>query len=191
MNLKSFWSDALRSGAILGGVMALSAIFENYLLVSADLSLGSLSSFYALEALVAVALYIYLLVRFTRCAAVLAEQEVGFNFGQAFSYVLAVSMLAGVIVGLAKTLYVAAIGYDVYVGGLLSRLEQLHTLYLDMGFRSDDLKMINELAQGVRTMEQPSIWSNIFSSLYNYMLLSGVPGLIIAGVVSRRKITKE
>ncbi len=191
MNLKSFWSDALRSGAILGGVMALSAIFENYLLVSADLSLGSLSSFYALEALVAVALYIYLLVRFTRRAAVLAEQEVGFNFGQAFSYVLAVSMLAGVIVGLAKTLYVAAIGYDVYVGGLLSRLEQLHTLYLDMGFRSDDLKMINELAQGVRTMEQPSIWSNIFSSLYNYMLLSGVPGLIIAGVVSRRKITKE
>lgn len=191
MNLKSFWSDALRSGAILGGVMALSAIFENYLLVSADLSLGSLSSFYALETLVAVALYIYLLVRFTRRAAVLAEQEVGFNFGQAFSYVLAVSMLAGVIVGLAKTLYVAAIGYDVYVGGLLSRLEQLHTLYLDMGFRSDDLKMINELAQGVRTMEQPSIWSNIFSSLYNYMLLSGVPGLIIAGVVSRRKITKE
>lgn len=191
MNLKSFWSDALRSGAILGGVMALSAIFENYLIVSADLSLGSLSSFYALEALVAVALYIYLLVRFTRRAAVLAEQEVGFNFGQAFSYVLAVSMLAGVIVGLAKTLYVAAIGYDVYVGGLLSRLEQLHTLYLDMGFRSDDLKMINELAQGVRTMEQPSIWSNIFSSLYNYMLLSGVPGLIIAGVVSRRKITKE
>ena len=63
---RDFWSDVLRSGAILGGVMSLSYIFERYLLAFSDMALLKASAIYSLEWLVACIAFVWMLARFTR-----------------------------------------------------------------------------------------------------------------------------
>ena len=63
---REFWSDVLRTGAILGGVMSLSYIFERYVLAFSDMALLKASAIYCIEWLVACVVFIWLLARFTR-----------------------------------------------------------------------------------------------------------------------------
>lgn len=182
---REYWHDVLRSGAILGLVMALSSIFERYLLLASDLTLGTATMLYLGEAVVACVVFIWLIVRFTRRRRDAGDPRFGFNYSTALSYILLISMLAGVIVGVAGTIFTSAIGYDAYIAGNISRLEEAKTLYEGLGVGANDLVLFDEMVHRIRTAPQPTMLQNVLASFSNYILFGGIPGLIIAGVLSR------
>lgn len=186
MNNKTFFSDAMMAGAIVGVVMALSRIFERYELFFSTSELLSVVTPYAIEWVLMVGIFVWLLFFFTRRRAKAADVEVGFSYGQALSFVLVVSMLAGIIVGLADTIFINAMGYDVYVDGMVTRIAEMRNLYIEAGLTQADVKSFDEMAAAARMTEQPSIFMNIFVDLYNYILFGGLPGLIIAAIVRRQ-----
>lgn len=186
MNNKTFFSDAMMAGAIVGVVMALSRIFERYELFFSTSELLSVVTPYAIEWVLMVGIFVWLLFFFTRRRAKAADAEVGFSYGQALSFVLVVSMLTGIIVGLADTIFINAMGYDVYVDGMVSRIAEMRNLYIEAGLTQADVKSFDEMAAAARMTEQPSIFMNIFVDLYNYILFGGLPGLIIAAIVRRQ-----
>lgn len=191
MNNKTFFSDAMMAGAIVGVVMALSRIFERYELFFSSSDLMSVVIPYAIEWLLMVGVFVWLLYFFTRRRAKAVDAEVGFSYGQALSFVLVVSMLAGIIVGLVDTIYINAMGYDTYIDGMVGRIAEMRNLYVDAGLSQADLKPFDEMAAAARMAEQPSIFTNIFVDLYNYILFGGLPGLIIASVVRRQPEYRE
>ena len=186
MNNKTFFSDAMMAGAVVGVVMALSRIFERYELFFSTSELLSVVTPYAIEWVLMVGIFVWLLFFFTRRRAKAADAEVGFSYGQALSFVLVVSMLTGIIVGLADTIFINAMGYDVYVDGMVTRIGQMRNLYIEAGLTQADVKSFDEMAAAARMAEQPSIFMNIFVDLYNYILFGGLPGLIIAAIVRRQ-----
>lgn len=191
MNNKTFFSDAMMAGAIVGVVMALSRIFERYELFFSTSELLSVVTPYAIEWVLMVGIFVWLLFFFTRRRAKAADAEVGFSYGQALSFVLVVSMLTGIIVGLADTIFINAMGYDVYVDGMVSRIAEMRNLYIEAGLTQADVKSFDEMAAAARMAEQPSIFMNIFVDLYNYILFGGLPGLIIAAIVRRQPEYRE
>lgn len=183
---RDFWYDVLRSGAIIGFVMALSFVAERYLLAFSQMPLLKASVIYMVEWLVVCGLFIWLLVRFTRRRANTADPKLGFPYSLALSYILMVSALAGVLVGVADTAYISTMGYDIYVNGIVERITQLKEMYLSMGVPASEMDMFDDYASKLRFVEQPSMWLNVVSKLQSYMIFGGLPGFIIAGVVSRR-----
>lgn len=181
-----FWSEVLRSGAILGGVMSLSFIFERYVLAFSDMELLKASAIYFTEWLVACVVFIWLLARFTRRRANVLPVEMGSTYSYLLSYILLISMLSGVLVGVADTLYISLMGYDVYVSGLIGRIDQLKQMYLDMGISASDMTFLEEYTTQLRYMEQPSMLATVFSQLQMYAIMGCIPGFIIASVNSRR-----
>ena len=183
---RDFWSDVLRSGAILGGVMSLSYIFERYLLAFSDMALLKASAIYSLEWLVACIAFVWMLARFTRRRAEEMPVEMPVTYSYLLSYVLLVSMLSGVLVGVADTLYVSSMGYDLYVSGLVGRIEQLQQMYVDMGISASDMAIFEQFADQLRYFEQPSMLLTVFGKLQTYAIMGCIPGFIIASVNSRR-----
>lgn len=183
---RDFWYDVLRSGAIIGVVMALSFVVERYLLAYSQIPLLKASAIYFIEWLVVCGIFIWLLVRFTRRRANAADPKMGFPYSLALSYILMVSALAGVLVGVADTAYVSTMGYDGYINGIVERIEQLKEMYISMGVSATEMDMFDEYASKLRFVEQPSMWLNVVSKLQSYMIFGGLPGFIIAGIVSRR-----
>ena len=183
---RDFWSDVLRSGAILGGVMSLSYIFERYLLAFSDMALLRASAIYSLEWLVACIAFVWILARFTRRRAEALPVEVPVTYSYLLSYVLLTSMLSGVLVGVADTLYVSTMGYDLYITGLVGRIEQLQQMYVDMGVSASDVSLFEQYADQLRYVEQPSMLLTVFGKLQTYAIMGCIPGFIIASVNSRR-----
>lgn len=183
---RDFWSDVLRSGAILGGVMSLSYIFERYLLAFSDMALLKASAIYSLEWLVACVVFVWMLARFTRRRAEALPSEITVTYSYLLSYILLTSMLSGVLVGVADTLYISAMGYDLYISGLVGRIEQLQQLYLDMGISASEMTIFEQYANQLRYVEQPSMMLTVLGKLQTYAIMGCIPGFIIASVNSRR-----
>ena len=183
---REFWSDVLRSGAILGGVMSLSYIFERYLLAFSDMDLLKASAVYCLEWIVACVVFVLILARFTRRRAEAVPMEMPVTYSYLLSYILLTAMLSGVLVGVADTLYVSSMGYDVYVAGLVGRIEQLQQMYINMGVSASDMAIFEQYADQLRYVEQPSMLLTVFGKLQTYAIMGAIPGFIIASVNSRR-----
>lgn len=183
---RDFWSDVLRSGAILGGVMSLSYIFERYLLAFSDMALLKASMIYSLEWLVACIAFVWMLARFTRRRAEALPTEITVTYSYLLSYILLTAMLSGVLVGVADTLYISAMGYDLYISGLVGRIDQLQQLYLDMGISASEMTIFEQYANQLRYVEQPSMMLTVFGKLQTYAIMGCIPGFIIASVNSRR-----
>ncbi|MBO7283216.1 MAG: DUF4199 family protein [Alistipes sp.] len=183
---REFWSDVLRSGAIIGGVMSLSYVFERYILAFSDMALLKASAIYCIEWFVACVLFIWLLARFTRRRANALPEQMGATYSYLLSYILFASMLSGVLVGVAETLYVSVMGYESYIAGLIGRIDQLQQMYIDMGVSASDMAIFEQYTTQLRYMEQPSIFVTIFSQLQVYAIMGCIPGFIIASVNSRR-----
>ena len=182
---REFWSDVLRSGAILGGVMSISYIFERYILAFSDMALLKASALYSLEWIVACVVFVWMLVRFTRARANAVEPAAAATYSYLLSYVLLVSMLSGVLVGVADSLFASFMGYDSYMMGLIGRIEQLQQMYADMGISSSDMAIFDQFAQQLRYVEQPSMLMTVFGKLQTYAIMGCIPGFIIASVTSR------
>lgn len=183
---RDFWYDVMRSGAILGIVMMLSRIFEHYVLFYSSIELTTMSVLYFGEAILSCVVFIWLLLRFSRRRAAACDPQVGFSYGMGLSYILLISMFAGVIVGVGDTIFTSIMGYDAYVEGVMWRINDLKQLYHKMGVSTSELGIFDEFAHAMRTSTQPSMLSSVFTAFNNYILFGALPGFIIAGVVSRK-----
>lgn len=183
---KEFWYDVLRSGAIIGVVMSLSHIIEHYMLAFSDADLLQTALVYSVEWLLACAVFIGLLVYFTNRRAKAIPAEIGVSYSHLLSFIIITSMMSGVLVGVADTLFISAMGYDNYVLGFVDRIDQLRQMYIEMGVLAENMNIFDELTMQMRQMEQPSIVVTVFNQLQMSAFGGLIPGFIISGVVSSR-----
>jgi hypothetical protein len=189
MNNKNFWSDVLRDGAILGLIMGLSTIFENFIKVKSGMSLPSMSTVLTLEMILSLVLFIWLVYRFTKRRSLSAEPREGFPYGYGLVYVFVQSVLAGVVVGLANTLFIAIVGYDVYVEALIEQMDSAASMLASVDPMSASTSgyqdMVDTLVEGIESSSRPSVFDNILAALNNYIIGGTLLGLIIAYSVRR------
>lgn len=204
MNFKDFWMDVLRSAAIVGIVMAISHIFEKHILLFSDLGLATSSAIILIEGIIAVVLFVGMLYYFTHRLAKVWNDRVGvldqvfdvkFSYSRALSYVLTVSMLASVVVGVASTIYVDVVGYDVYLAAQINYIEEIVDFVNAYGQMSGDSELMStkymaDMIAQMETMERPSMFTNIVSLMSSYMLYGGLVGLVVAAV-ARRNVRRE
>ncbi|MBO5820845.1 MAG: DUF4199 domain-containing protein [Alistipes sp.] len=199
MNFKDFWMDVLRSAAIVGIVMSVSHIFEKYITLFSDLGLGASSLIIFIESIVAAVLFVGMLYYFTRRLANNWNERVEymgqvltvkFSYSRALSYVLTVSMLASVIVGVASTIYVDIVGYDIYLAAQIAYIEETVDFVNAAGQMSGSENLVSvesmeDFVSQLEASERPSMFANIISLMSSYMLYGGLTGLVVAAVARR------
>ena len=191
--------DVLRSAAIVGIVMSVSHIFEKYITLFSDLGLGASSLIIFIEGIVAAVLFVGMLYYFTRRLAKGWNErveymgqvlDVKFSYSRALSYVLTVSMLASVIVGVASTIYVDIIGYDIYLAAQIAYIEETVDFVNAAGQMSGSENLVSvesmeDFVSQLEASERPSMFANIISLMSSYMLYGGLTGLVVAAVARR------
>ncbi len=183
MKLSIFTNDVLTKGAILGGVMAASKIAETAMLYYGGLDWALLI---LLEALIVIVLYIYLLYRFTRnYSNLVLEQRKDmpyFTYGNGLSYIVLVSMLAGVIAGLSGYLFMHFnIGYDNFVDKMVTMVQN--------AFVQSGVPMTPEYSQilnDLQSTSEPDFIDSILSNAWSYLIYGTVVGLILAIFTTRK-----
>ena len=180
-----FLNDMLTKGAMLGGVMLLSNIGENAMLYYGNspkwlMTLG-------VEYMISLAIYCYLLYRFTRGYAnlVLSErkQMPFFTYGKGFSYATSISMLAGVIVALGGYMFRHyVVGYENYVSATVKVLQD----YLSQTeIPASMVGTYDQMFKTLQAQEEPSLISSIFSGVWTYLVAGTFVGLIVAAFTKR------
>ena len=196
--------DVLRSAAILGVVMAVSHIFEKHIMLFSGLGLGISSLIILIEGLLAAVIFVGMLYYFTRRLAKGWNErvefmgqvlDVKFSYSRALSYVLTVSMLASIIVGVAGTIYVDVVGYDEYLTAQINYIEETVEFVKAYGQMAGDegllsAKGMESMITQMETSERPSMFATIISLMSSYMLYGGLVGLVIAAV-ARRNVKKN
>ncbi|MBR5865308.1 MAG: DUF4199 domain-containing protein [Alistipes sp.] len=202
MKIKEFWMDVLRAAAIIGVVMALSHIFEQYMLLFSGVSLINASLVILIEGVIAAAVFVWLMIRFTRRISLAWNDriEVGngivvdmpFTYGRAVSYGLLISMFAGIFVGVANTIFVDVMGYDLYRAaqiGYFEQIEEIMNAYNALLGSSENLSsdIMTKQIEMLETMDKPSIFATIISHMTSYMLYGGIASLVVAAVARRKR----
>lgn len=181
MEQKTFWNDAARYGAIIGTLLAVSTLFENWATISGRSWLMSLM---AVEFIVVVVLHYVLLHRYTKRYAASFSEEEGFPFAKAYGYILLLSGFAGVIVGLVQTFYLHLVmGYENYRAAYIAAMQN----YLS-DVQNASPAMENLMSQVFGQLEAapaPSVMQSAWGPIWSSLLFGAVFGLIIAGVLSR------
>lgn len=181
MEKSNFWNDAAKFGAILGALLAVSTVVETMLTISGSTSLYMLL---ILEWIAVVVLHYYLLHRFTRSRSMLFSADEGFTFGQGYSYVLAISGFAGVIVGIVQYLHIYVIlGYANYLNKVTDALTGV--LAQGGGIPASMETAFAQVLTQLRDTPEPSILNTVGGGIFSGLLFGAVFGLIIAGVLSR------
>ena len=186
---RTFWSDVLRDGAILGLVMALSRIIENTLQLQSTMSVATTYLILVVEMLASTALFVFLVHRFAKRRAMAADPAEGFAYGQGLIYVFVLSVLTGILVGLANTLYIAALGYDSYVDGVVASMESTAEFVAQLdptGAAAGSYnQMMDQIIETIESTPCPTVFDNILASLNSYITWGTLLGLIIARMVRR------
>lgn len=179
MKLNQFWKDLLTNGAILGAVMTVSHCFEQSALIYG----GTISwiTVLGIESIAAFVLYIYLAYRFTKSyAANVMEQQQGvklFTYGSGLSYVISLSILTGVMVGVGGHIFHNNIvGHSEYV----TKYAEVLVQFMKASPESANLVDMNQMINVILQQPEPTIWATIASSIWNYMVLGLIVGLGIA-----------
>ena len=193
--------DVLRTAAIIGVVMALSHIFEQYILLYSDMSLYSASMVLMIEGLASAGLFIFLMFYFTRRIARAWNDKVEFGngivvdmpftYGRAVSYGLLVASFVGLLVGVVDILFVDFMGgYDAYRAEQIAYFEEIRelmTAYNAMvGSEIMPMEAMDATIEQFEAMERPSMFMTILSHMSSYMLYGGVVSLIVAAFACRK-----
>ena len=181
MNRNNFWNDAAKAGAILGVLLAVSFVVENQITLAGRAGLYML---YLVEWIAVVAAHYYLLHRFARSRSALCTAEEGFSFMQGYTSVLAVSGLAGIIVGAVQALYLhVVVGYSAYVDRLIAAVERI--VAGSGGIPASMEGLFAQSMEQLQTAAAPSVLQTLWGGIFSSLLFGAVFGLIIAGVLSR------
>ena len=183
MNQNLFLNRVMSYGAILGFVMLISHIFEQCAVVYG----GTMPWFTVMgfEMLAVAALYIWMLYKFAKQYSLsVMEVQSGikmFNYGRGFSYVVSVSTLSGVIVGLGRyIMHSVVIGHQAYLKAMVTSVQTA----LSANPESSALMSSYEpMLKQMMTQPEPGIFTTILSSVWGYMVWGMIVGLIIAAKV--------
>ena len=181
-NNGNFWNDAARYGAVIGALLSVSTLVENWLSLS-----GNLKSFMwlSLEFVLVFVLHYWLLHSFTRRRSQLYSAEEGFTFGQGYTFLLAVSAFAGAIVGAVQALYIhVVLGYETYLDRYFASVTEVMNSLGGMDAATENA--FAQLMEQLRSAVAPSIVSTWLGGIWSGVLFGAVFGLIIAGVLARQ-----
>lgn len=179
-----FLNDMLTKGAILGGVMLLSNIAENSILYYGGMKWMVVLG---IEYLISLAVYCYLLYRFTKGYAnlVLLERKSlpFFSYGNGFSYAVSVSMLAGVIVALGGYMFRHyVIGYENYINAYVKLLQDW---FSQTEVPASMVGTYEQMFSTLKSQPEPSLITSIFSGIWTYLMAGTFVGLIVAAFTKR------
>jgi hypothetical protein len=180
-----FLNDMLTKGAILGGVMLASNIAETAMFYYG----GNMSwvMVMAVECFISMALYCYLVYRFTKGYATLVLSERQdmpyFTYGNGLSYATSISMLAGVIVALGGYMFRHyVVGYENYIA---TTIKVLHESLSQSSAPAAVASTYEQVFKALQTQEEPSLISTIFSGIWTYLVAGTFVGLIVAAFTRR------
>ena len=185
MKSSVFLNDMLTKGAILGAVMLLSNIAENSMLYYGNSAKWIM--LLGIEYLVAMALYCYLIYRFTKNYANLVVSERKeipfFTYGNGFSYATSISMLAGVIVALGGYMFRHyIIGYENYITNYVKLLQDW---FSTTEVPASMVGTYEQMFKVIQAQEEPSLISSIFSGVLSYLMAGTFVGLVVAAFTKR------
>lgn len=178
MENSSFWKKALRGGALVGALLAVSFMLEMRMMLSGSFGL------YAIEWLVAAVLHYYLLHRFTRGYSAAFPAEAGFGFGRGYGFVVTQSVVAGIVTGIVQYLYLHLfIGYAHYTSRIADALTEALSRSGNVPAQLES--MLVETMKQIENVPEPSVLSTVWGGVFSSVLFGALFGLIIAGVLSR------
>ena len=193
--------DVLRAAAIIGVVMALSHVIEQYILYYSSMSLYNASMALMVERFISTAAFAGLLYYFMRRVALAWNDrvevgdgivvEIPFTYTRAVSYGLIASMLVGLFVGVIHILFVDYMGgFDLYRTGQLAYYEEVKSFMgaFNEMFGVDVMPMdiMDASTEQIENTEQPSMFWTIISQMSSFMLYGGVVSLIVAAIARRK-----
>lgn len=184
MKISVFLDDVLTKGALLGGVMLLSSIAENAMFCYGGS--GWLTAM-TIEFFVAAALYVYLAYRYTKGYAelVLAERKnmPYFTYGNGLSYIVTISMLAGVIVACGSYIFrYYIVGYEEFTA---SYMKFIQDVFSQTEMPAASVEAFEQILHEIENKPQPSLISTILSSVWSYLISGTVVGCCVAGFTKR------
>ena len=110
--------------------------------------------------------------------------EEGFSFGQGYAYILSVSTVAGLIVGIVQYLYMHFfIGYANYTERTTAALSDY--IGRNGGVPANMESMLSQMFDQMQNTPEPSFLRTLWAVTFLSILFGAVFGLIIAGVLSR------
>ena len=161
MEKTNFWKDVAKYGAIIGALLAVSFMLETRLQISASFGL------YAIEWIAVVVLHYYLLHRFTRRYSMMYTAEEGFSFGQGYAYILSVSTVAGLIVGIVQYLYLHFfIGYANYTERTTAALSDF--IGRNGGVPANMESMLSQMFDQIQNTPEPSFKNPVGRNFREY-----------------------
>ncbi len=177
---KEYLNEVASKGAILGGLMLASHIFEQYMLLNGNLTRMGVVG---IEMIAIFGLFCYLLYRFTKAHSTQYSSEEGFSYSKALGYCVTLSLFASIIVGLGSFLFTHyVIGYEKYVNGVVNMYTNILS---STPIPAPMMGTYEQMLEQIGSQPEPSILKTITSALWNYLMLGGMVGLIIAGVTKR------
>ena len=182
MNKSQFWNETAKKGAVLGALLALSAIFEMWVSIS-----GKHAMLWpmTIEWIAVAVLHYYLLHRYTKQYSLGFSDEVGFTFWQGYGYQMILSAFAGVIVGVVQAVMLhGVIGYSNYIERVMNSTQQI-IASSGAPMSNATQSMLAQAFEQVQQTQEPSVLSTAWGSMVNALLFAALFGLIIAGVTAR------
>lgn len=187
VNMKQnlYLNKVMSYGAILGLVMLASHIFEQCALIY-----GGTMGWYSvmgIEYIVAIVVYIWMLYRFAKSYSleVMAQQSdvKMFSFSRAYGFIVSVSSLSGVIVGLGRyILHNLVIGHSEYTQAMISSLQAILKANPETAAM---MGTYNQMFAQLAAQPEPTILQTLFSSVWSYFFASAIVALVIAAVVKK------
>ena len=184
MKISVFLDNVLTKGALLGGVMLLSSIAENAMFCYGG---GNWLVAMTIEFFVVAALYVYLVYRYTKGYADLIATERKdapyFTYGNGLSYIVTISMLAGVIVACGCYVFrYYIVGYEEFTA---SYMKFIQDVFVQTEMPAASVDSFEQILREIENRPQPSLISTIFSSVWSYLVSGTVVGLCVAGFTKR------
>ncbi len=185
MKQNLYLNKVMSYGAILGLVMLASHIFEQCAVIY-----GGTMGWYSvmgIEYIVAIVVYIWMLYRFAKSYSleVMAQQAdvKMFSFSRAYGFIVSVSSLSGVIVGLGRyILHNLVIGHSEYTQAMISSLQAILKANPETAAM---MGTYNQMFAQLAAQPEPTILQTVFSSVWSYFLASAIVALVIAAVVKK------
>ena len=182
MNKSQFWNETAKKGAVLGVLLAASAIFELWVSISGK---NAMVWPMTIEWIAVVVLHYYLLHRYTKQYSLNFPEEVGFTFWQGYGYQMILSAFAGVIVGVVQAVMLhGVIGYSNYIDRVIDSTQQI-IASSGAPMNSSMQTMLMQSFEQIEQAQVSSVLSTAWGSMVNVLLFSALFGLIIAGVAAR------
>ena len=185
MKISPLLNDLLTKGALLGGVMLFANVAEMLLACRASLGLVLIAGLLAIASWV---VYCYLAYRFTKSYASLVfavrPDVPHFTYVNGFTYVVTISMLAGVISTLGSYFCLHhVIGYEEYIDAYV---KLIYGMLAQAQLPASMSATYEQMVQTLQSQPEPTFLDSLYSGVTSFGVFGLIAGLIIAAFTRRK-----